>query len=63
MVLALKAWRLRESARGALASGDAEEAAHCAAEAQGVQRTETGEALRVLSAWLSVPSITEAGKE
>jgi hypothetical protein len=52
MVLGLKAWRLRESARVALVSGDAEEAARRAEEAQSLQGTEAGEALRVLSAWL-----------
>ena len=53
MLLALKAWRLREAARGAIAAGDVERAAAYAQAAQGTQNTKAGEALRALSGWLS----------
>lgn len=52
MLLAVKAWRLRESARGALAEGDSDLASKIAAEAQSTHGTEAGRALRVLSSWL-----------
>jgi hypothetical protein len=53
MVLAVKSWQLREAARQALHAGDAERALDLAAEAQGIQGTQRGEALRLLSAWLT----------
>ena len=52
MLLAVKAWQLRQAARQALAAGDADRALGLATEAQGIQGTESGEALRLLSAWL-----------
>jgi hypothetical protein len=53
MRLAVKAWRLRESARRALEAGDFDKAARLAAEAQSTQATPAGQALWVLSEWLS----------
>ena len=52
MVLAVKAWQLRQAARQALDEGDVERALGIATEAQGIQSTESGEALRLLGAWL-----------
>jgi hypothetical protein len=52
MLLAVGAWQLRQAARHALDAGDVERAQGLAIEAQGVQGTESGEALRLLSAWL-----------
>jgi len=53
MRLAVRAWRLRESARRALEAGDFDKAARLAAEAQSTQATPAGKALWVLSASLS----------
>jgi hypothetical protein len=53
MVLAVEAWQLRQASRQALDAGDAERALERAIEAQGVQSTESGEALRLLGAWLA----------
>jgi hypothetical protein len=52
MRLAVKAWQLRQAARQALDAGDVERALGLAIEAQGVQSTGSGEALRLLGAWL-----------
>ena len=52
MLLAVKAWQLRQAARQALDAGDVEVALGLAMEAQAVQDTESGEALRLLGAWL-----------
>jgi hypothetical protein len=52
MLLAVKAWQLRQAARQALNAGDVERALRLAIEAQGIQRTQSGEALRLLGAWL-----------
>lgn len=52
MLLAVKAWQLRQAARQALDNGDVERALGLASEAQGIQGTESGEALRLLGAWL-----------
>jgi hypothetical protein len=52
MLLAVKAWQLRQAARQALDAGDVERALGLAIEAQGIQGTESGEALRLLGAWL-----------
>ena len=52
MVLAVKAWQLRQAARQALCAGDLERSLGLATEAQGIQRTASGEALRLLGAWL-----------
>jgi hypothetical protein len=48
MLLAVKAWQLRQAARQALDAGDVERALGLAIEAQGIQSTESGEALRLL---------------
>jgi hypothetical protein len=48
MLLALKAWQLRQAARQALAAGDMERALGLATEAQSIQSTESGEKLRLL---------------
>ena len=53
MVLATTAWRLRERARHALATGEFECAFQLAMRAQEVQRTPTGETLVLLSTWLA----------
>ena len=52
MLLTVKAWQLRESARHALGEGDFDRALQLACEAQGAQDSERGEALRLLAAWL-----------
>jgi len=52
MLLAVKAWELRQAARQALDAGDVERALGLAIEAQGIQDTESGGALRLLAAWL-----------
>ena len=52
MILSVKAWQLREKARQALEAGDLERALGLAGEAQGIQVTDSGEALRLLGAWL-----------
>jgi hypothetical protein len=61
MLLALKSWRLRESAREALAAGDLELAAGLAEEAQGTHRTPAGEALRIVTAWVQDTTRKRAG--
>jgi hypothetical protein len=53
MRLTVKAWQLRQAARQALEAGDVERALGLAMEAQGVQGTGSGEALRLLGAWLT----------
>jgi hypothetical protein len=60
MLLALKAWRLRESARRALGAGDPDQASRLAAEAQSIHRTPAGQALRLLSAWLNHGTSSDA---
>ena len=52
MRLALHGWRLRESARHALAAGNPEQASELAEQAQSIHRTPAGEALRAIAAWL-----------
>ena len=52
MLLAVQAWQLRQAARQALDAGELERAVELAVEAQGIQGTEGGEALRLLGAWL-----------
>ena len=54
MLLTVKAWQLRQTARQALDAGDFERAMTLATEAQGAQGSGSGEALRLLCAWLSV---------
>jgi hypothetical protein len=53
MRLAVKAWQLRQAARQALDAGDVQHG-HWGSppEAQGIQNTGSGEALRLLGAWL-----------
>jgi hypothetical protein len=52
MMLAVQAWQLRQAARQALEAGDVERALGLATQAQGIQDTGSGEALRLLGAWL-----------
>jgi len=52
MVLAVKAWQLRQASRQALDKGDVERALRLAVEAQGIQSTQSGGALQLLGAWL-----------
>lgn len=52
MLLVVRAWQLRQASRQALDAGDVERALGLAIEAQGIQGTESGEALRLLGAWL-----------
>ena len=52
MLLAVKAWQLRQAARQALNAGDVDQALGLAIEAQGIQSTRSGEALQLLGAWL-----------
>ena len=54
MLLTVKAWQLRQAARQALDAGDAGRALELAIEAQGTQGTGSGEALRLLGAWLNL---------
>ena len=53
MLLAVQAWQLRQAARLALDAGEVERALALASEAQGIQSTGSGEALRLLGAWLA----------
>jgi len=52
MLLAAKAWRLRQAARQALASGQFDLAGRLAAEAQAAHHTQGAESLLALSRWL-----------
>jgi hypothetical protein len=52
MMLSVQAWQLRQAARRALDAGDVERALGLATQAQGIQDTGSGEALRLLGAWL-----------
>ena len=56
MLLTVRAWQLRQAARRALDAGDFERTIELAIEAQSTQRTESGEALRLLGAWLRADS-------
>jgi len=53
MLLAVKSWQLRQAARGALQAGEVERALKLAIEAQSIQQTGRGDALRLLGAWLT----------
>ena len=53
MLLSAEAWRKREAARNALAAGEFDTGWTLAAEAQQAQRTESGNLLLNLCAWLS----------
>ena len=57
MLLSVQAWRLRQAALQALSAGDPELAVERAVEAQGIQDTPRGEALRLLGAWLQTVAI------
>jgi hypothetical protein len=52
MLLAVQAWKLRESSRLALAAGEFERALMLARDAQAVQATPIGQFLLAFSAWL-----------
>ena len=52
MLLALKAWRLREAARRAINAGDFGGGLDLASQAQDAHRTAAGESLRVVGDWL-----------
>jgi len=52
MLLAARAWRLREAARAALREGDFARAATLAAQAEETQQTPAGKSLRLLGTWL-----------
>lgn len=56
MRLSVEAWRLRQAARQALASGDVERAVELTAKAQDIQDTESGGALLMLGSWLGSSS-------
>jgi len=56
MLLAVRAWRLRESARKELAAGDPLSALEFVEEAQNTHSTAAGRALQVLSRWLIADS-------
>lgn len=60
MVLAVKSWQLRQAARQALDAGEVQRALGLATEAQGIQDTGSGEALRLLCAWLDGPPSARA---
>jgi hypothetical protein len=51
MRLAIRGWRLRESARLAFQSGDFRRVSHLAAEAQRLHATHAGRALRLVAEW------------
>jgi hypothetical protein len=53
MVLAVKAWRLREAARNAMAAGEFARSRELAGKAQATQSSEEGEALYRLGEWLA----------
>ncbi len=52
MILAAGSWRLRESARQAIAEGDPAHARSLAAQAQNLCRTPSGGDLEMLTSWL-----------
>src|SRR5580693_5768160 len=53
MRLTVKAWQLRQAARQTLEAGGVEWALKLATEAQGIQATGSGEALRLLGTWMN----------
>ncbi len=53
MLIAVKSWQLRETARQSLNTGEFDRAYEQALEAQKLQFTESGESLRLLTRWLS----------
>ena len=52
MLLAVKAWQLRQAARQELGAGNVERALGLAIEAQRTHETGSGASLQLLSAWL-----------
>lgn len=56
MLLAVKAWQLRQAARQSLDAGDFNQALGLASLAQELHRTQRGESLRLISAWLNAES-------
>jgi len=58
MRLSGNAWQLRQAARQALDAGDMERALALAIDAQGLQSTGSGEALRLLCAWLQTAGVS-----
>jgi hypothetical protein len=52
MLLAGKAWQLRQAARRSLQAGDFEQVYELASSAQNLQSTPSGESLLLLAAWL-----------
>jgi len=52
MILAVRAWRLRQEARRELTRGDLTEARRLAAAAQALHRTPRGASLQLLATWL-----------
>jgi hypothetical protein len=61
MLLAVRAWQLRQAARRALDAGDVDRGLGLAAEAQGLQATGSGAALRLLGAWLKTGDASRSG--
>jgi hypothetical protein len=61
MRLALRAWRLREAARDALAAGAIDRARDLATDAQRLHATPAGASLSVLTAWLGRPRGLDLG--
>jgi predicted amidophosphoribosyltransferase len=55
MLLATQAWQLREAARLSLNAGEFEQAHGLAIAAQNLQFTSSGESLRLLGGWLTLP--------
>ncbi|HEV2960687.1 MAG TPA: hypothetical protein VG649_02600 [Candidatus Angelobacter sp.] len=53
MVLQVKAWRLREAARQAIASGNPINAATLASQAEELHGTPAGKRIQALSSWLA----------
>jgi hypothetical protein len=56
MLLAARAWQLREAARRSLHAGEFDRANKLAIAAQKLQFTPCGESLRLLAAWLACAS-------
>jgi hypothetical protein len=54
MLIAVKAWQLRENARELICAGEFDRAFEQALAAQKLQFTESGESLRLLTRWLGM---------
>ena len=61
MLLTVEAWRLRQAAREALGSAAIDRALRLAIEAHVIQATGSGDALRLLTAWLQASRGLETG--